>query len=52
MNFATKEYFARFKSSCFFPFAQIIFEIPDQPNPRYHFPLLLSPFSYSTYRGT
>lgn len=35
----------------FFPFVEIVF-ILDQPEQHYHVPLLLSPFSYATYRGS
>ena len=30
---------------------QVVFEIKD-PGSHYHIPLLLSPFGYSTYRGS
>ena len=35
----------------FFPHAQITFAVGD-PRPHYHVPLLISPFGYSTYRGS
>ena len=35
----------------FFPEATIVFRI-DDPSQHYHVPLLLSPFGYSTYRGS
>jgi 5-hydroxyisourate hydrolase len=35
----------------FFPEATIVFRI-DNPDQHYHVPLLLSPFGYSTYRGS
>ena|SRR5690242_4829092 len=35
----------------FYPTVQIIFAIID-PGQHYHVPLLLSPFGYSTYRGS
>ena len=35
----------------FFPSISIAFEVRD-PEERYHVPLLLSPFGYSTYRTT
>ena len=35
----------------FFPFVSIDFEVKDATQ-HYHVPLLLSPFSYSTYRGS
>ncbi len=36
----------------FFIPIQILFTLSDQPDPHYHIPLLLSPFSYTTYRGS
>jgi 5-hydroxyisourate hydrolase len=35
----------------FFPEVTIVFGI-DDPNAHYHVPLLLSPYGYSTYRGS
>jgi 5-hydroxyisourate hydrolase len=35
----------------FFPTISITFEVKDQ-NDTYHIPLLLSPFGYTTYRGS
>lgn len=35
----------------FYPFAQIVFRVSD-PTQHHHVPLLLSPFGYSTYRGS
>jgi 5-hydroxyisourate hydrolase len=37
--------------SAFFPEVTIIFEV-QAPDEHYHVPLLLSPFGYSTYRGS
>jgi 5-hydroxyisourate hydrolase len=37
--------------SAFFPEVTILFEAAD-PAAHYHVPLLLSPFGYSTYRGS
>lgn len=31
---------------------QILFQLSESPDPHYHIPLLLSPFSYTTYRGS
>ena len=36
----------------FFPSATIVFRIDEPPQQHYHVPLLLSPFGYSTYRGS
>lgn len=35
----------------FFPFVHVVFNI-DEARTHYHVPLLLSPFGYSTYRGS
>lgn len=43
LNFETK--------TEFYPTVSIVFEIKN-PQEHYHVPLLLSPFGYSTYRGT
>ncbi|SRR6266851_533115 len=37
--------------NAFFPSVAVTFEVRD-PNEHYHVPLLLSPFGYSTYRGS
>lgn len=51
MHFDTGAYFAAHKVAGFYPYAEIIFEIRDTAS-HYHIPLLLSPFGYSTYRGS
>ena len=35
----------------FYPYAQIVFRV-EHPDQHHHVPLLLSPFGYSTYRGS
>jgi len=35
----------------FYPYAEVVFSI-DNSGEHYHIPLLLSPFGYSTYRGS
>ena len=50
MKFETKLYFDRQAAPAFYPFIEIIFEINTIEH--YHIPLLLSPFGYSTYRGS
>lgn len=50
MFFETKAYFDRQKINAFYPFVLVVFEISDSSH--YHVPLLLSPFGYSTYRGS
>lgn len=51
MIFHTKEYYENMGKSCFYPKVEVIFEIVD-PSQHYHIPLLLSPYGYSTYRGS
>jgi 5-hydroxyisourate hydrolase len=50
MLFDTKAYFEQNNTQGFYPEVPIIFEITDTEH--YHIPLLLSPFGYSTYRGS
>jgi 5-hydroxyisourate hydrolase len=51
ITFNTGAYFAGINVEGFYPEASIVFEIKDE-NAHYHVPLLLSPFGYSTYRGS
>ena len=51
MHFDTGTYFRQLGTAGFYPEAVICFEIKE-PNEHYHIPLLLSPFGYSTYRGS
>ncbi len=51
LTFDTAAYFAAQKRETFFPEASIVFEIFDGSQ-HYHVPLLLSPYGYSTYRGS
>lgn len=50
IRFETKDYFDKKREPTFYPSIEIIFEIKDSEH--YHIPLLLSPFGYSTYRGS
>lgn len=51
LSFATGPWFASSGRATFFPSVQLVFEVhSDQPH--YHVALLLSPFSYTTYRGS
>ena len=50
MTFYTEGYFVAQNRPCFYPVVDIQFYIQD--NTHYHIPLLLSPFGYSTYRGS
>ena len=49
--FDTESYFAAQKIEGFYREVSIVFTIRD-PAHHYHVPLLLSPFGYSTYRGS
>src|ERR1700691_4340794 len=49
--FYTAAYFEAQSVETFYPEVQVIFEVRD-PNAHYHVPLLISPFGYSTYRGS
>lgn len=48
--FATGAYFAARDTDTFYPSVTVSFTATDRPH--HHVPLLLSPFAYSTYRGT
>ena len=50
MKFATEEYFKIHGIETFYPCVEIIFEVSTKEH--YHIPLLLSPYGYSTYRGS
>jgi hydroxyisourate hydrolase len=51
IGFDTGTYFKTAGVTGFFPVVEIQFDIIDG-NAHYHVPLLLSPFGYSTYRGS
>ncbi len=51
VTFAVAEYFARLGQPSFFPSVTIDFTVT-APDEHHHVPLLLSPFGYSTYRGS
>jgi 5-hydroxyisourate hydrolase len=51
LRFETGAYFAAQGGAApFFPLVEIVFEIRDAEH--YHVPLLVSPFGYTTYRGS
>ncbi len=50
LRFDTGAYFTALGVSPFHPFVEIVFEIRDAEE--YHVPLLVSPFGYTTYRGS
>ena len=49
MVFGTGAYFARSGQRTFYPEAAVTFR---RDSGHYHVPLVLSPFAYSTYRGS
>ena len=49
--FETKQYFDRRGVAAFYPSVTVTFEVRAGDG-HYHVPLLLSPFGYSTYRGS
>lgn len=51
LRFDTGSYLGSEKSPAFFPSVSIDFVVTAE-NEHYHVPLLLSPFGYSTYRGS
>jgi 5-hydroxyisourate hydrolase len=51
ITFATGSYFAAREVAAFYPEVAVTFQVTATTE-HYHVPLLLSPFSYSTYRGT
>jgi len=49
--FDTGTYFSATGVSGFYPEISVVFEV-NEPERHHHVPLLLSPFAYSTYRGS
>lgn len=49
--FDTGSYFTAHDGAGFYPEVVIVFEVTE-PERHHHVPLLLSPFAYSTYRGS
>lgn len=50
LRFDTEAYFAAKGQATFFPEVAVTFRVG--PGQHYHVPVLLSPFSYTTYRGS
>lgn len=48
--FETGAYFNQLAISAFYPVVEVTFTLSDEAH--YHIPLLLSPYGYSTYRGS
>lgn len=51
LRFALADYFKKTGTKAFFPTAEIIFVV-ENGSEKFHVPLLLNPFGYSTYRGS
>src|SRR5687767_15414648 len=51
LTFQTAPYFLSKNIECFFPHVTISFTVKNAGQ-HYHVPLLISPFGYSTYRGS
>ena len=51
ITFETQDYLSRTGRGGFYPYVQVVFTI-DAPDQHYHVPLLLSPYGFSTYRGS
>ena len=49
--FNAGSYYKNLETETFYSEIPIVFEIP-RPEAHYHVPLLISPFGYSTYRGS
>jgi hydroxyisourate hydrolase len=52
LNFAVGAYFAQHGVPAFFDDIPVRFRLDASSGGRYHVPLLLAPWSYSTYRGS
>ena len=51
LTFNVLEYLSASSGPGFYPYVPVVFEIKNAEQ-HYHVPLLLSPFGYSTYRGS
>lgn len=51
LTFDTFAYYKRFNTRTFYPMVRILFEVFEESE-HHHVPLLLSPWGYSTYRGS
>ena len=51
MRFEVAPYFAATQRPSFYPHVEIVFTI-ERTDEHYHVPLLVSPFGFSTYRGS
>jgi 5-hydroxyisourate hydrolase len=51
LTFETERYFVRNAQPVFYPSIEVMFRV-EATTEHYHIPILLSPFGYSTYRGS
>lgn len=51
LEFFTSDYFKHQEQDGFYPAVEVTFQVKNSEQ-HYHVPLLLSPFGYSTYRGS
>lgn len=51
LTFDVRTYFQARETAAFFPEVSLVFMVSD-PGEHHHVPLLLSPFGYTTYRGS
>lgn len=52
LRFSTGPYFAAADTTTLYPLADVVFTVDNSTSDHIHIPLLLSPFGYSTYRGS
>lgn len=50
LTYHVASYFEALGQDSFYPFIEVVFEIKDDAH--YHVPITLSPYGYSTYRGS
>ena len=50
IRFDVSAYFSEHKTKSFYPYIEVVFELGNGGH--YHVPLLLSPWGFSTYRGS
>nr|XP_039319881.1 5-hydroxyisourate hydrolase-like [Saimiri boliviensis boliviensis] len=51
LTFDTTAYWRKRGQESFYPYVEVVFTIPSEAQ-KFHVPLLLSPWSYTTYRGS
>ncbi|KAK5977543.1 Hydroxyisourate hydrolase, partial [Trichostrongylus colubriformis] len=51
LSFDVEDYYRRKHMESFFPYVEVVFKVEDTSR-HYHIPLTLSPYAYSTYRGS